>query len=104
MAAAIAAYGAKHYDDHETGRKVWRNLFGLIMKEGVTDGFTPHIEKNAGNQAELEELGWAKTNLFSQWCLNAIVALDFVRDDMPRTLEKALELVKDYPADLFHSS
>ncbi len=104
MAAAIAAYGAKHYDDHETGRKVWRNLFGLIMKEGVTDGFTPHIEKNAGNQAELEELDWAKTNLFSQWCLNAIVALDFVRDDMPRTIEKALELVKDYPADLFHSS
>ncbi|MBQ7679945.1 MAG: hypothetical protein IJT34_08870 [Butyrivibrio sp.] len=80
MAAGIIAFGAQYYKDEELGRKVWQILRDAIRTETGEDAFAAHPVENAGNQEVLSEIPGVSTNVFAQWCLNTIVALEFARE------------------------
>ena len=82
MAAGVIAYGAHYYGDHELGHKVWDILSSAVQKELGDSGFEIFDIKNAGNKEHLHEMPGISTNTIAQWCLNVIVALEFVRDDI----------------------
>lgn len=79
MAAGIAAYGARYYNNEELGSRVWEVLFKALEKKGFTS-------RNAGayvNRNPLYEIEWLSTNFTAQWCLNAIVCLELAKDYLP---------------------
>ncbi|MCR4902503.1 MAG: hypothetical protein K6A23_06575 [Butyrivibrio sp.] len=82
MASGVMAYGAHYYKDHELGKKVWEILESCMEGEFGPDKLETVDIYNAGNQKVLHEMPGVSTNVMSQWSLNAIVALDFVRDDL----------------------
>ena len=65
------------------------------MKEGSREGFETVAVKNQGNQAVLEEIPWISTNFAAQWCLTVITSLEFIREDLPETLDEAQSLAED---------
>ena len=86
MAAGIAAFGAAYYQDRELAEKTWKILLEAMPGNGKADGFTPKGLKDTANQEELQEISWISTNFTAQWCLNVIVALELIRDDLPEEL------------------
>ncbi|MCD7805801.1 MAG: hypothetical protein LUH19_00485, partial [Lachnospiraceae bacterium] len=105
MAAGIAAYGASYLKDEQLAFKTWQYLFRSLMQGGEQDGFAAVDTPNAGNQRVLEEIPWISTNFVSQWCLNTIFALDFIREKLPQNMEGVRELLQEFPENgLFHKA
>ena len=44
------------------------------------------------------------TNFVSQWCLNVIMALDFIKDELPGTIAEAVELTKEDANNAFRKA
>jgi hypothetical protein len=86
MAASMAAYGAKYYQDEELAKKVWKSLFDIIHAMGDAKGFATFTIDNYVNTTVLKEIPWISTNVTSQWCLNTIVALELVKEYLPNNL------------------
>ncbi len=93
LAAGIAAYGAWYHQSKEEAVRAWRILLQTMVKEGQNEGFTPAELENCGGRRLLKEIPWVTTNFVAQFCLNSIMALEFIREDMPQTLEEAEKLV-----------
>ncbi len=87
MATAMTAFGAEYYQDENLGHWSWYYLIDELLKAGGEQGFTPQYLENTANQKLLKEIPWISTNFTSQWCLNAIMALEMIKDYMPETLE-----------------
>lgn len=94
MATAVGAYGAKYLGDDILAERTWRNLLMTILKPNNADGFQSVLLIDTGNQENLVEIPWISTNYTAQFCLNAIMVLDFIREKMPKTLEEARRLVE----------
>ncbi|MCD8129879.1 MAG: hypothetical protein LUE16_01145 [Lachnospiraceae bacterium] len=105
MASGIAAYAAAYLQDEELTRKTWQYLFHSMVHEGEQGGFAAIDTPNAGNQKVLEEIPWISTNFVSQWCLNTIFALDFIREKLPQKMDGVRELLEEFPENgLFHKA
>lgn len=101
FATSIGAYGAARHESAQEASRVIKELLGSLLREGETEGFGTVTVANAGNREELVEIPWISTNFTAQWCLNAIVATDFIGKWMPRTMQEALELVGANNTDSF---
>lgn len=105
MASGIAAYGAWYLQDKKLARKTWQILLRSMITEEDVQGFVGHRLENAGSSQGLYEIPWITTNFVSQWCLNLIMALDFIREELPVDMEGAQELLQDVPVDgLYHKA
>lgn len=93
MASSVAAYGAWYLKDDVLAQRTWRNLLATLLGEHDTDGFASVILPDTGNQKQLREIPWVTTNFVAQFCLNAIIVLDFIGDKLPATLQDAQKLV-----------
>jgi len=85
MAAGVIAYGAHYYKDEKLGRKVWEIIKDSLDTELGQNCIETIEVKNAGNQAVLNEIPKVSTNVFAQWCLNVIVALEFAKEYLPES-------------------
>ncbi len=85
MAAAMAAYGATYYQDKELAKKVWKELKECLSTEAKNSVFAINSVYHAGNQEILQEMSSVSTNVMSQWCLNVIVALDLIPEELPES-------------------
>lgn len=83
MATAMSAFAAEYYKDENLGHWVWKNLIDELIRNNGLNGFHPEPEFYAANQEVLHEIPWISTNFVAQWCLNAIVALDMIREYLP---------------------
>lgn len=105
MAAGIAAYGAWYLKDEKLAQRTWQFLLRSMINGQDRKGFEGHIVENSGSSQGFYEIPWISTNFVSQWCLNLIVALDFIREELPVDLEGAEKLLEDVPVKgLFHSA
>lgn len=102
--AALGAYGAKRLGQPWLARRTWEILLGALIRENDTAGFAIRTCPDCGNREALAEIPWISTNFTAQWCLNVIMALEFIRDFLPETMEKVQELVKDGRAELFRKA
>ena len=90
MATGIGAYGAAYYKDKELAERVWKELLRSILCECNQKGFETIEVEEEGNQRKLQEIPWISTNFVSQFCLNVIMVLDFIRDVLPKSMEEAI--------------
>ena len=104
MAAAMGAYGAKYYHDTKLAETAWGHLLQAILCEGNHQGLETVTLEHEGNREFLTEIPWITTNFTAQWCLNVIMALDFIREALPKTLHEADLLVSRMPAGNFRKA
>ena len=91
MAAAMGAYGAAWNKDQIQAEITWQHLLGALIHDGNHDGFGSIIVPEQGNCRELLEIPWISTNFTAQWCLNVIVALEFIREQLPDTVDARIK-------------
>lgn len=99
MAAAMAAYGAAKLGDHGLAQRTVQYLFRALLPDDCDTGFAVNTLADCGNQPVLSEIPWITTNFTSQWCLNAIMVLEFIRDAIPETLEEVRGLLEGFPKE-----
>ncbi|MFR3728732.1 hypothetical protein [Lacrimispora sp.] len=104
MAAAMGAYGASYLKDEELAERTWCHLLHAALSEGNHEGFRTVLVPQQGNQKLLSEIPWISTNFTAQWCLNVICVLDFIREQLPKDLKEADELVAAMPAGSFRKA
>lgn len=88
MAASMAAYAANHYTDSKLADKVWQSLFDILWSVGNKEGFKTVTGNEYVSTTGLEEIEWISTNLTSQWCLNVIVALEYIKGDLKKEISQ----------------
>lgn len=93
MAAAMGAYGAAYLKEDWLAERTWQILLHSLIHDNNHDGFLTVSVPNQGNCDKLLEIPWISTNFAAQWCLNIIMVLEFIREKLPETLQKADELV-----------
>lgn len=100
MAAAMAAYGARCFGDKALAERTVQVLFRAMISGTDTAGFTP-VYGNSGNSggSGLPEISWISTNFTVQWCLNAIMVLDFIPEFIPETLEEVFRMLDGFPEE-----
>ena len=94
MAAALGAYGAYYFKDHNLAKTVWRILLMTRYQNGALNGYQVQRLKNTANREALHEISHISTNDAAQWSLNVIMALEFIRNELPfdvQTMEKQIE-------------
>jgi len=101
MNAALGAYGAKRLCLPWLAAKTWEILLQSLIFENNSEGFAVNRLDNCGNQKGLSEISWISTNFTAQWCLNVIMALEFIRDSLPETMEEARKLIKNGSVENF---
>lgn len=104
MASGLAAYAANRLDDKELARTTWRILIHALCTYNNMEGFAAHDIADAGNRETLCEIPWITTNFTSQWCLNIITALRYIRDELPRTMDELREMMKELTEEGFHKA
>lgn len=104
MCAALGAYGAKYKKDRQLAMKTWEILLQTLIYDGNQEGFQTIEQKNCGNREILTEIPWISTNFAAQWCLNVIMALEFIREALPRTMEDAQALTAEGERFLFRKA
>lgn len=104
MAAAMGAYGAWYLKDKELAKVTWKILLNTLIYDGDHEGFEIITVADKGNQKMLKEIPWISTNFVAQWCLNVITVLEFIREELPETLNEVDELVKLMPMGSFHKA
>ncbi len=88
MAAAMGGFGAYYLKDKNLAEKTWSLLLDELLKQGGVEGFNVDVLDSMGNKEKLEEIPWVSTNFVAQWCLNVIMCLDFIRDELPSDIAK----------------
>jgi hypothetical protein len=91
-------------EGHLVAQRTWRALLSSLISENNSDGFMTIETIDAGNKHKLTEIPWISTNFTAQWCLNVIIALEFIREDLPDNLLKAQELVENLEESAFHKA
>ena len=106
FAADLAAFSAARLQDDKLAAEVWKSLFQALFcdKDMDSSGFVP-VPYMQRNGKTWKEIPWIKTNFVSQWCLNVIVALEFIREKLPKSLEGIREMLREnILEDSFHRS
>jgi hypothetical protein len=104
MSAAMGAYGARYLNDKDLARTTWRILLETLIHDKNHEGFCVKMLQDTGNQSILQEIPWISTNFVAQWCLNVIMVLDFIKEDLPESLEEADQLVEGGEISLFRKA
>ena len=97
-------HGAKYYHDTKLAETAWGHLLQAILCEGNHQGLETVTLEHEGNREFLTEIPWITANFTAQWCLNVIMALDFIREALPKTLHEADLLVSRMPAGNFRKA
>lgn len=104
MAAGIASYGAWYLKDDVLAARTWKILLHAQINGDNHEGFAHCILENQGNREQMKEIPWITTNFAAQFCLNVIMALEFIRDKLPETMEEAKKLVAEMDEKMFRKA
>ena len=104
FAVGIGAYAAKRLDDPELAKNVWKILLNSVISENDLGGFSYRILPDTANLENLKEIPWISTNFAAQFCLNAIMALDFIREYLPESLEEAKKMIDSGKSSVFRKA
>jgi len=93
FAAGLGAYSAFVNKDKDLAELIWYELLKEMSNENDEPGFKTGSYAFGPDGKPLEELsfsspGRASTNYITQWSLNVIMALDFIREYLPETMIK----------------
>lgn len=89
FATGLMGYAANFYQDETLAALAWE----ILLKEEKSGVPLPmeKTEQEAITWKKVTELPWISTNVASQWCLNVILCLEFIREYLPKTIYKMEE-------------
>jgi hypothetical protein len=94
LASGIMAYAAARKQDRNLAIKTWQTL----LDESISFMTLPITPEKISTWREFQELptnSVISTNTISQWCLNTIMALEYIGDDIPKDmLQKMIDIGK----------
>ncbi|KPG73767.1 exo-rhamnogalacturonan lyase family protein [Enterococcus sp. RIT-PI-f] len=77
FATGLMAYAAQFYQDKELAKKAW----DILLNESIPLPVSSTM-KEAVIWKPITELPWISTNTVSQWCLNVLLCLVYIGDDI----------------------
>ncbi|MGT2784247.1 exo-rhamnogalacturonan lyase family protein [Streptococcus merionis] len=81
FATAMMAYAASHYQNRQLAQIAWKYLLDPELSGVPSD--PKKTLQTVSTLEHLEEMPWVTTNVVSQWCLNIIICLELIGDDLP---------------------
>lgn len=87
VAAALARYSANRTGNTDLTRRAWETLLLASPCRYTDTPFDGDVYAVTTDGKELMEHDWVSTNYVFQWCLNVIVCLDLIRDQLPSLAE-----------------
>ena len=79
MATGVSAFAAYWKKDKALAKQTWDILFDELKKNAGTEGIMPMYYAGETEHDNCQEISWISTNTISQWCLNVIMGLEFIR-------------------------
>lgn len=83
VASALAAFCASRNKDTDLAARAWLALMDASPCCDDSDGFVEKAYGQFADGSSKRDIPWIATNHISQWCLNVIMALEFIRDSLP---------------------
>ncbi|SDY03219.1 hypothetical protein SAMN05421736_101185 [Evansella caseinilytica] len=83
FAVGIGAYAAAYKNDRWLAEKAW----ALLLDKNWSHTPLPLTAREIVTWRKFKEIPWASTNGISQWCLNTIMALEFLKEDLPEVAD-----------------
>ena len=87
VAAGLAAFSAAYRNDLDLARRAWETLTQASPCAHNLQGFVNQTYDYRQDGQEKQDIPWIATNYVAQWCLNVIMALEFIRDSLPPQTE-----------------
>ena len=87
VAAGLAAFSAAYRNDLDLARRAWETLMQASPCAHNLQGFVNQTYDYRQDGQEKQDIPWIATNYAAQWCLNVIMALEFIRDSLPPQTE-----------------
>lgn len=87
VAAALAAFSADRREDADLAARAWETLMLSSPCHHNREGFVRETWSERWDGTPREDVPWIATNYVAQWCLNIIMALEFIRDSLPAQSE-----------------
>lgn len=79
FASGLIGYAANRDNRPDLAAKAW----DLLLKEELSGVPLPIEEKEINGWAKLKEIDWITTNVVSQWSLNMLMCLTYIKDYLP---------------------
>ncbi len=95
FAGGLGSFAAKRCKDETLKKKVWKTMFSALLDLNDESGFEAKILKDKANLSELKEIPWISTNYTAQFCLNVIIALEFIRDGLPENMADVRKMISE---------
>lgn len=95
LAAGVTAYSAMKKKDPALAKLTWQVLLSDLKTRIQNGNFDPVTYAKGADGTAAQEIPGITTNFTSQWCLNVIMCLEFIREALPETtaeLKKYMEL------------
>lgn len=86
FASGAVAYSAMRRGDAALAKQAWNLILGELLEKGGPEGYKPECYGQGEDFAGFQEIPWNTTNCTSQWCLNTMMCLEFIREYLPDTL------------------
>lgn len=74
LAAGVAAYAAMRNRDRALAEKTWGILINELLEQNGKEGFV--------RASRFEDIPWITTNRTSQWCLNVMMCMEFIGNQL----------------------
>ena len=100
FASGLAAFSAVYLKDEELVQKVLQKIFSVLYSSSDYSGFRKE-KYMAADGTEQYEIPWISTNMASQWSLNIILVMEFLKGKFPKSLKELKEIVSSMEADYY---
>lgn len=87
VSAGLSGFGAMRTHDKILEKRAWETLMDASPCCHNPEGFVTENSIAVDDKACFSEIPWIATNYVSQWCLNVIMTLEFIRESLPSESE-----------------
>lgn len=88
FASGLAAFAASHLNDEKLAKKTLQELLDTLYSPEHVSGFKRENYMITKNGEKKYEISWINTNMVSQWSLNVILVMEFIKERFPEIIEE----------------
>lgn len=85
FASGLAAFSAVYLNDEKLAEKTIQELLSALYSPEHDSGFEKEKYMTTKSGKSQYEIPWINTNTVSQWSLNVILVMDFIKEKLPET-------------------
>lgn len=104
FASGLAAFSALEKLDDKLARKVIVKILCALYSEDNLEGFVPSDYRILPDGTRLQEISWISTNFVSQWGINIIVVMQFLKEYFPDTISELKKILHVNIKENFHTA